>query len=93
MVAFVVGPPFFGLAKHAGGLGNVILNSYSAAVLVAGGSGITFPLAAIEEIVVAIRNGTSSIKYIELIWCTRDAGGYYHFFLFLISFSLELRIK
>lgn len=57
----------------------MILNSYSAAVLVAGGSGITFPLAAIEEIVVAIRNGTSSVKYIELVWSTRDAGGYHSF--------------
>lgn len=53
----------------------MVLNSYAAAVLIAGGSGITFPLAAIEEIVIAIRNGTSSVKYIELIWSTRDAGG------------------
>lgn len=57
-----------------GGLGNMVVSSYAAAVLVGGGSGITFPLGVMEEAVAAIRSGSSSLRYVELVWTAQDKG-------------------
>jgi hypothetical protein len=56
----------------AGGPGYTVFASYSAAVFVVGGSGITFALAALQELVQADLAGKSRVKIIELIWSVQD---------------------
>ncbi|KAH8113568.1 hypothetical protein DFH11DRAFT_1689366 [Phellopilus nigrolimitatus] len=58
-----------------GGLGNMVMASYSAALLVAGGSGITFALSAVEELVQDICNSKSAIKFIEISEGKESAAG------------------
>jgi len=48
--------------------------SYSAAVFVVGGSGITFALSTVQELVQRDLEGSSRVKVIELIWCIQDHG-------------------
>lgn len=55
-----------------GGPGAFELASYSAAVLICGGVGISFGLAALEELVRRDARGESRVKIIELVWCARD---------------------
>lgn len=62
-----------------GGLGNMVVPSYSAAVLVAGGSGITFPLSVMREAVGALRNGKTALRYVELVWTVQDKGAFLRF--------------
>ena len=57
-----------------GGTGAMIMSSYTSALLVGGGSGITFVLAQAEELVRDITLGRSSVCHIELIWTTQDEG-------------------
>ncbi|KAJ7705372.1 hypothetical protein B0H17DRAFT_1037796 [Mycena rosella] len=51
-----------------GGPGLVMFNSFSAAVFVAGGSGITFALSAIQELIQKDKRGESRVRVIELVW-------------------------
>ncbi|KAK2460219.1 hypothetical protein APHAL10511_007754 [Amanita phalloides] len=51
-----------------GGPGHAIFTSYSAVVLVIGGSGITFALSTIQDMVQKDLRGESSVKVIELVW-------------------------
>ncbi|ESK93889.1 putative iron reductase [Moniliophthora roreri MCA 2997] len=55
-----------------GGPGLRMFASFSAAVFVAGGSGITFVLSAIKELIRADAKGESRVKVIELIWIVQD---------------------
>jgi hypothetical protein len=55
---------FFG----AGGPQHTVFSSFSAAVFVAGGSGITFALSVIQDLVQKDLRGASRVKIIELIW-------------------------
>ncbi|KAL0958841.1 hypothetical protein HGRIS_014159 [Hohenbuehelia grisea] len=55
-----------------GGPGHAMFTSFSAAVFVVGGSGITFALSAIQELIQRDRESTSRIKAIELIWAVQD---------------------
>jgi ferric-chelate reductase len=48
--------------------------SFSAAVFVVGGSGITFALSTVQELVQRDLEGSSRVKVIELIWCIQDHG-------------------
>ncbi|KAG9310137.1 hypothetical protein JVU11DRAFT_9752 [Chiua virens] len=78
-----------------GGLGNTVITSYSGAMLVVGGSGVTFALASVQEFV---RNRTSSnISEINVIWCIADPGSFSgtHAPLFtaLISESASARLR
>ena len=57
-----------------GGLGNMVLSSYSGVLLVAGGSGVTLALSAAEEIVQMLHQGRSNTRFIEVIWITQDMG-------------------
>ena len=59
---------FFG----AGGPQHTVFSSFSAAVFVAGGSGITFALSAIQDLVQKDLQGASRVKTIELIWIVPD---------------------
>ena len=56
-----------------GGVGNTMMDSYSGAVFVVGGSGITFALSAITDLVQKDVRGSSRLKVIHLIWCVQDA--------------------
>ncbi|KAF5389898.1 hypothetical protein D9757_003711 [Collybiopsis confluens] len=56
-----------------GGLGNRIIASFSAAVFVVGGSGITFALSAIYDLVKKSSKKQSQVKFAELIWVVQDA--------------------
>ncbi|KAI5121034.1 hypothetical protein M0805_008610 [Coniferiporia weirii] len=55
-----------------GGTGNMVMSSYSSVLLVTGGSGVTFALSQAEELVQGIRNGTSALKFLEIVWVTQD---------------------
>ena len=56
-----------------GGVGNTMMDSYSGAVFLMGGSGITFALSAITDLVQKDARGSSRLKVIHLIWCVPDA--------------------
>ncbi|KAF8811101.1 hypothetical protein BYT27DRAFT_7221556 [Phlegmacium glaucopus] len=55
-----------------GGPGHRIFSSFSAAVLIAGGSGITFALSMIQDLVQKDLRGESRVKVIELVWIVQD---------------------
>ncbi|KAF8634778.1 hypothetical protein AX15_000734 [Amanita polypyramis BW_CC] len=55
-----------------GGPGHAIFASYSAVVLVIGGSGITFALSVIEDLVQKSLDAESNVKVIELIWMIQN---------------------
>jgi ferric-chelate reductase len=55
-----------------GGPGHRIFASFSAAVFVCGGSGITFGLSSIRELIAQDLAGRSRVKVIELIWSIQD---------------------
>ncbi|KAL0576626.1 hypothetical protein V5O48_005356 [Marasmius crinis-equi] len=55
-----------------GGPGHMMFASYSAAVFVAGGSGITFALSAAQDLIRKDVEGHSRVKVIELVWSVPD---------------------
>ncbi|KAG6330076.1 hypothetical protein ID866_9013 [Astraeus odoratus] len=55
-----------------GGPGHSIFASYSAAMFVVGGSGITFALSAIQDLIQRDLRGSSRVKIIELLWSVQD---------------------
>lgn len=57
-----------------GGVGHTMLDNFSGALFVSGGSGITFSLAAIQELVQKDIAGKSRVKVIDLVWCIQTAG-------------------
>ncbi|KAJ7901617.1 hypothetical protein B0H13DRAFT_765305 [Mycena leptocephala] len=56
-----------------GGPGFAIFSSYSAALFIVGGSGLTFALSAIQELIQQDLQGESRVRVIELIWVVQDA--------------------
>lgn len=50
--------------------------SFSSAVFVCGGSGITFAMSVIQELVQKEEMGQSRMKMINLIWIVQDPGKY-----------------
>ncbi|TFY69686.1 hypothetical protein EVJ58_g278 [Rhodofomes roseus] len=52
-----------------GGPGDTMLSSFSGALLVVGGSGISYGLAAAEELIRKAADGTSSVTVLDLVWC------------------------
>ncbi|ESK85768.1 putative iron reductase [Moniliophthora roreri MCA 2997] len=56
-----------------GGPGPIIFSSFSAAVFIAGGSGITFALSSVQDLVRKDLEATSRVKIIELVWVVQDA--------------------
>ncbi|RDB26830.1 Ferric reductase transmembrane component 5 [Hypsizygus marmoreus] len=56
-----------------GGPGHAIFASYSAAVFIVGGSGITFALSVVQDLIKKDLKGRSRVKVIELIWVVPDA--------------------
>lgn len=59
---------------HVGGPGHRVFSSFSAAVVVAGGSGITFALSVIQDLIQKDLNAESRVKVLELIWIIQDPG-------------------
>lgn len=57
-----------------GGIGHTMMDKFSGALFVSGGSGITFSLAAIQDLVQKDIAGKSQVKVIELVWCVQTAG-------------------
>lgn len=55
-----------------GGLGNMVLSSYSGVLIITGGSGVTLALSAAEEVVQMVQKGKSNVRFIELVWITQD---------------------
>lgn len=55
-----------------GGPGHTVFASYSAAIFVIGGSGISFALSSIQELVRRDNEASSRLKAIELIWSVQD---------------------
>ncbi|EKM48426.1 uncharacterized protein PHACADRAFT_108963, partial [Phanerochaete carnosa HHB-10118-sp] len=56
-----------------GGPGNTVFSSFSGAFFVCGGSGISFGLAAVQELLQRISQGTSNVCTIDLVWCITHA--------------------
>ncbi|KAF6760517.1 ferric reductase transmembrane component [Ephemerocybe angulata] len=57
-----------------GGPSRMVFASFSAAVLIVGGSGITFGLSTVEELLAKDHNNQSRLKYIELVWVVPNPG-------------------
>ena len=55
-----------------GGIGDTTVPNYSGAMFVAGGSGVTFALSAVQDLVLA--GDRSRTKMIEVIWSITDPG-------------------
>ncbi|KAG1742968.1 hypothetical protein EDD22DRAFT_920424 [Suillus occidentalis] len=56
-----------------GGPGHCVFASYSAAMFVVGGSGISFALSAVQDVLQRDSEGASRLKFIEVIWIIRDS--------------------
>lgn len=54
-----------------------MISSFSAAVFVCGGSGITFATSAMQELIQQDMDSQSRIRSIELIWTVQDACEFY----------------
>jgi ATP-dependent protease HslVU (ClpYQ) peptidase subunit len=52
----------------------MVLSSYSSAMIIAGGSGISFALAAAEELMQQAVRRTSRVRFIELVWVVQSQG-------------------
>ena len=60
-----------------------MFSSYSAVIMIIGGSGITFALSTIQDLVQKGLRGESRVKVIELVWIVQSPG-----ILFLSSIKL-----
>lgn len=60
------------LVPYLGGPGHTLFASFSGALFVAGGSGITFALSAVQDLVQKDLRGESRLKSIELVWIVQD---------------------
>ncbi|KDQ57126.1 hypothetical protein JAAARDRAFT_35728 [Jaapia argillacea MUCL 33604] len=54
------------------GSGHSVFASYSGALFVAGGSGITFALSGAQDLVLKAMAGESRVKVIEIVWVVQD---------------------
>jgi ferric-chelate reductase len=61
-----------------GGIGHTLMDRFSGALFFSGGSGITFSLAAIQDLVAKDIDGRSHVKIIELVWMVKDASTCLH---------------
>ncbi|KAG8789513.1 hypothetical protein FRC12_013472 [Ceratobasidium sp. 428] len=55
-----------------GGPGSAIPASFSSAMVVCGGSGITFGTSTVEEMVVGAENGSARTRRVELVWVVQE---------------------
>ena len=66
-----------------GGPGHTVYSSFSGALVVAGGSGITFALGMVQDLLQRDREGKSRLKCIELVWSVQDPSTFFSPFGFL----------
>ena len=59
-----------------GGPGHAVVNSFSGAMLVAGGSGITYALSTVQELITKSAESASRTRVVELVWCITDPSEY-----------------
>ena len=59
---------------YIGGPGHRVFSSFSAAVVVAGGTGITFALSVIQDLIQKDLKAESRVKVLDLIWVIQDPG-------------------
>ena len=59
-----------------GGPGHAIVTSFSGAMLVAGGSGITYALSTVQELITKSAESASRTRVVELVWCITDPSEY-----------------
>jgi hypothetical protein len=57
-----------------GGPGYTLYSAYSGAVLVAGGSGISYIMSILDDMLQKHANGKSHVRVIEVIWSVMDLG-------------------
>ena len=72
VLSFIFDPRSYFIFFVTGGPQHTIFASFSAAVFVAGGTGITFALSVIQDLVQKDLRGASRLKIIELIWIVPD---------------------
>ncbi|KAF9255562.1 hypothetical protein L218DRAFT_1008440 [Marasmius fiardii PR-910] len=56
-----------------GGTGHMMFASFSAAVFVVGGSGVTFALSMVQDFIRKDLEGRSRVKVVEVVWSVQDA--------------------
>jgi hypothetical protein len=57
-----------------GGPGYTLYTAYSGAVLVAGGSGISYVMSVLDDMLQKHASGKSHVRVIEVIWSVMDPG-------------------
>ena len=57
-----------------GGPGYILYTAYSGVVLVAGGSGISYVMSILDDMLQKHANGKSHVRIIEVIWSVMDLG-------------------
>lgn len=60
------------MKMYPGGPGHYVFSSFTSVLLVVGGSGISFALATIQELMQQDEEGKSRVQHIELLWSVRD---------------------
>ncbi|TDL20532.1 hypothetical protein BD410DRAFT_366096 [Rickenella mellea] len=55
-----------------GGLGHMLLHSYTGALIVAGGSGISFSLCVLEDLTQKVISGAATTQFIDFVWAVQD---------------------
>lgn len=62
------------LSFSQGGPGYTLYTAYSGAVLVAGGSGISYVMSVLDDMLRKHESGMSHVRVIEVIWSVMDPG-------------------
>jgi hypothetical protein len=62
------------LSFSQGGPGYTLYTAYSGAVLVAGGSGISYVMSVLDDMLQKHASGMSHVRVIEVIWSVMDPG-------------------
>lgn len=62
------------MRRIQGARGHAIFASFSGVVIVVGGSGITFALSVVQDLIQKDLAGKSRVKVIDVIWSVQDAG-------------------
>lgn len=70
--ARIVGPVVETKSDFTGGISNTTVLNYSGAMFIVGGSGVTFALSAVQDLVLA--GHRSRTKVIEIVWSITDPG-------------------
>ncbi|KAG8987245.1 hypothetical protein FRB90_003515 [Tulasnella sp. 427] len=69
-----------------GGPGHDVFSSFSSALIVAGGSGITFGLPSVDEILREAEAGLANTRLVHLVWIVQDPACLMHMTLVLHTF-------